>query len=83
MSSDRPTVVIPAKSAGVAILLTILLGPLGMLYSTIGGAIVMTLVALIVGIPTLGLGLLVVWPVCIVWSAMAARGYNRRIMRRR
>ena len=51
-------VVTPTKSTGVAILLTILFGPVGMFYSTIAGAIVMILVSLVVAVLTLGLGLI-------------------------
>ena len=73
-------VVTPTKSAGVAILLTVLFGPLGMFYSTIAGAIVMIVVSLLVGVVTLGIGLLLTWPVCIVWAAMAASSHNKKLL---
>jgi len=68
------------KSPGIAILLTILLGPLGMLYSTILGAVIMTLATLVVIIITYGLGLLITWPICIIWAAIAASNYNKKIL---
>ena len=74
------TVVTPTKSMGIAILLTVLFGPLGMLYSTIVGAIVMGLVSLIVGIVTVGLGLLITWPICVIWVAIATSNYNKNLM---
>lgn len=80
MNETKPTVVLTTKSPGIAILLTILFGPIGMFYSTIGGAIVMLLVSLIVGVVTLGFGLLITWPICILWAALAASSYNRKIM---
>ncbi|MFH1749117.1 MAG: hypothetical protein ABIG44_18960 [Planctomycetota bacterium] len=85
MNESKPTVtvVVSTKSPGIAILLTILFGPIGMLYSTILGAIVMFLVSLVVGILTLGLGLLFTWPICILWAALAASGYNRKILSQR
>lgn len=83
MNKVSPTVVVSAKSPGTAILLTILFGPLGMLYSTIPGAIVMFVLSLVVGIPTLGLGLLVIWPICVIWAAIAASSYNKRILANR
>jgi hypothetical protein len=67
------------KSMGVTILLTILFGPLGMLYSTITGAIVMVIVSVLVAIVTLGFGLLITWPVCIIWAAVATKNYNKNI----
>ena len=83
MNEGKPTVVVSTKSPGIAILLTILFGPIGMFYSTIGGAIVMLLVTLVVGLLTLGLGLLITWPICILWAALAASSYNRRVLAQR
>lgn len=37
----RPVVVTPTKSVGIQILLVIFLGPLGLFYSTIKGALIM------------------------------------------
>ena len=73
-------VVKSTKSPGVAILLTILLGPIGMLYSTIVGAVIMLVVNVVIGIVTLGFGLVLTWPVCVVWAAVAASSYNKRIL---
>jgi len=83
VNEGKPTVVVSTKSPGIAILLTILFGPIGMFYSTIGGAIVMLLVTLVVGLLTLGLGLLITWPICILWAALAASSYNRRVLAQR
>jgi len=74
-------VVKPVKSAGVAIILTVLFGPLGMFYSTIAGGIIMTILSLLVALFTLGLGLIITWPICIIWGALAASSYNKRITR--
>ena len=70
----------PAKSVGVAFLLTFLFGPLGMLYSTVTGALIMILVAIfggmLVGFVTLGFGWLafgpMVWIASIIWGCVAA-----------
>jgi len=80
MSQTPAVVVVPAKNVGIAALLTILFGPLGMLYSTVPGAIVMLLVSLVAGGITLGLGVVVTWPICILWGAIAAKNYNRKIL---
>jgi len=71
------------KSVGLAILLAFLFGPLGMLYSTVGGAIIMFLTNVVLGIMTLGLIWLLTWPVCVIWAAVAADSHNRSIHRRR
>ena len=72
----QPTVVTPTKSVGVSILLTIFLGPLGMLYSTIAGALIMFIVSVIGIIFTAGLSLIITWPICIIWGAVAVTDYN-------
>jgi hypothetical protein len=76
------TVVTATKSMGVSILLTVLFGPLGMLYSTVIGAVIMGVVSLLVGIFTLGFGLLITWPICIIWGAVATNTFNNELTSR-
>jgi hypothetical protein len=78
--APQAIIVMLPKSIGLAILLTVLFGPLGMLYSTIWGGVIMFIVALVVGIPSLGLGLIVVWPICIIWAAVAVNSYNKKLL---
>ena len=81
--NQQPTVVVMStKSVGVAIVLTFLLGPLGMLYSTVLGGLVMLVVSAVVGILTLGFGLVVTHPLCILWAAIAAHSHNQRLLSR-
>jgi len=83
-TADVPAVADP-KSVGVAFLLTLFFGPLGMFYSTVNGALIMTgalfVGAAIVFLVTLGIGVLVwvpaVWIVSIVWGCTAAREQSR------
>jgi hypothetical protein len=70
----------PRKSVGVAFVLTWFFGPLGMLYSTVSGALIMLAASVIgsifIGIVTFGLGLIVLWPLLwvtsIIWGCVAA-----------
>ncbi len=84
----------PEKSVGIAFLLTFLFGPLGMLYSTVVGALVMLGIEAIVTVvgwflvaATFGLGLVIlvppgyflIWVACILWGGcLAASGHNER-----
>ena len=68
------------KSLGLGLLLTFIFGPLGMFYCSICGAIVMCLVAAVMLFLTFGLGLLLVWPVCLVWTYLAVKRYNKKIL---
>ena len=91
-------VVKSTKSVGVGILLTLLLGPIGLFYSTIWGGIIMTFFpVLILGIMFLGIGtesefIMVIgglvsigyiffyWLICMIWSAIAIKQYNKNIL---
>ena len=82
MSTNMPgqtIIVYSPKSAGTAFALGLFFGPLGMLYSTGLGAVVMFVVTSLVAFFTLGFGLLVTQPVCAIWAAMAASSHNTRI----
>ncbi len=68
------------KSVGISIALTLFFGPLGMFYSTIIGAIIMSIISIIVGIFTMGIGLLVIWPINVIWAAIATNSYNKKLM---
>ena len=73
-------VVVPTKSAGLAIILAVIFGPLGLLYSTVTGAIVMFLVNIVVALVTVGFGLILTWPICGVWAAVAVNAYNKKLL---
>jgi len=68
------------KSVGVAFLLTFFFGPLGMLYSTVSGALIMLGIwlvgGIVVGIITLGLAWMIwvpaIWVASIIWGCTAA-----------
>lgn len=74
------TVVVQAaavKDPSIALLLTFFFGPFGMLYSTIAGGLVMIVVNLILVPLTVGLFLLISWPVQLIWAYKAAKAANR------
>ena len=88
MANEQPQriVVTPTKSMGVAILLTVLFGPVGMLYSTIWGGLIMigvSAVVALIGLLTLGFGYLLfffLWPIYIIWAAIATKSYNEKLL---
>src|SRR5262249_51238413 len=77
------------KSLGLSIALTLLFGPLGLLYSTVDGGLIMLGVSFLVGVLsifTCGLAsvlFFVTYRACIVWGALAVNSYNQQLMRRR
>ena len=72
-------VVSQPKSVLAAFLLTFFFGPLGMLYSTIIGGIIMIVVSIVVGFLTLGFGLIVTQIICLIWSIIAVNSYNNKL----
>lgn len=80
MKENKSTTVVVVqseKSMALSIILTFFFGPLGMLYSTITGGIIMMILSLIVGILTLGFGLFITWPIQLIWSCIAVSSHNR------
>ncbi len=71
---------VPTKSVGVAFLLSFFFGPLGMLYSTVMGGVIMIIVSGIVAVLTLGFGLLITQPICVIWAIVAANSHNKQVM---
>jgi hypothetical protein len=60
------------KSVLLSLVLTFFLGPFGMFYSTVTGALVMLVLYVVLGILTLGWALLVLHPIAVIWAAIAA-----------
>jgi uncharacterized integral membrane protein len=77
----QQTIVIVSKpkSVGVAFALAFLFGPLGLLYASIVGGIVMFILGIIISIVTLGFGLIFVWIACIIWAIVASNNANNKI----
>ena len=82
--SVRQIIVTPTKSIVISLILTFLFGPLGMLYSTIWGAIIMIVISIIMVTVTLGFGAFVVWsmiwPISMIWGALAVVFYNKKLI---
>jgi hypothetical protein len=75
-----PVVVTSEKSVGLAIVLAIFFGPLGMLYATVPGALIMLVITPVAAFFTLGLSLFVTWPICVVWAGVAASQHNQKLV---
>ena len=65
------------KSLGLAFLLALVLGPFGLIYSSVVGAIFMVTIALIIALVTMSWGVLLTWPVSIVWAVIATIAHER------
>ena len=80
-------VVTSTKSVGISIILTLIFGSIGMFYSTVKGALLMTLLTIVFAIviaasnPAALLALFpAMWLISIIWGAMAVKSYNKEIL---
>lgn len=64
------------KSVRTAVLLTVFFGPFGLFYVSPFAGMLMTFVTLVAGLFTVGIGLFLAWPVCILWAVAATAGHH-------
>ena len=69
-----------AKSVGVAFILSFLFGPLGLLYASVIGGIVMFLINLLFVFTFMWPLLIVSWIICIIWACIAADQANKNMV---
>ena len=69
----------PQKNVGVAILLTFFFGPLGLLYATVSGGLIMILVSILTAplVILFGIPQLAIWIGCMVWAGVAVTNLNQ------
>jgi len=65
---------------GVALALTFFFGPLGLLYASVLGAIIMIVLTIIIGILTLGIGFILGWIGSMIWAAVAVNRHNAKVL---
>ncbi len=72
-----------ARSPRTAVLLALILGPIGMFYATVTWAAIMLFMNIVFGLITYGLAILILWPVGarIAYKAVCAR--NQKLLRQR
>lgn len=79
-SHTSVTIVGNRKSVGAAFLLAFFFGPLGLLYASVTGGIVMFLLAFPLAFFTMGVGYLFIHIGCIIWAVVAANNQNNSLL---
>ncbi len=72
----------PLRSPIAALLLAIFLGPIGLIYSSIIGAIILIFLLLVSYGAHSMYALVLIWLLGCFWSVIAANRYNRRMMKK-
>jgi hypothetical protein len=71
----------PYKSVAGALLFSIVLGPVGLLYASFWGGVFMTLLGIVVISNKYVFPILLLWLTCAMWSVRAVELYNRKLDR--
>jgi len=67
------------KSMGLSIVLAAIFGPLGLFYSSIIGGFIMLVISFVGALITLGVSLIITWPLCILWAYLSTKRYNAKL----
>ena len=78
MNEEQKTLVLPFKNLAAALLFSVFLGPVGLLYATTVGGVIMIVLGCIVASSLLFVPMIIVWLVSCVWSVIAVNRYNKR-----
>lgn len=79
VSQTNIVIVGKAKSTGTAFILAFLFGPLGLLYATVPGGLIMIVLALILFFVLPLVGPIITWIVSIIWAVAAANAANSKL----
>lgn len=80
MSEERQEIsnpVLPFKNLAAALLFSVFLGPVGLLYASTVGGIVMIVLGFVVASSLLPVPIILVWLGSCVWSVVAVNRYNK------
>jgi hypothetical protein len=70
--TDHPLPPRAPTNVRTAVLLALFLGPLGLFYASTGGALFCLFLMVVLGLFTVGMGVIPVWLLCILWAYLAA-----------
>lgn len=73
------TTPLPYKSVAVALLFSVILGPVGLLYASFVGGLVMIPMSVVMISGHFYFLTLLIWLICCIWSVGAVEKYNRAL----
>lgn len=71
----------PFKNVAGALLFSVLLGPVGLLYSSVRGGIVMIILGFVAISSKLPVPIILVWLGACIWSVSAAERHNKKMLK--
>lgn len=73
---------LPLKNVAGALLFTVFLGPVGLLYASTMGGIIMIVIGFIVACAKFIVPIALVWLISCIWSVLAVNRYNRDLCKK-
>ncbi|MHB1947101.1 MAG: hypothetical protein ACYCQI_03170 [Gammaproteobacteria bacterium] len=80
-TSQKFKPMLPFKSVAGALLFSALLGPVGLLYSSVRGGVVMIILGFIVLSSQLFVPIALVWVGSTIWAVAATNKYNNKLLK--
>lgn len=73
---------LPFKSVAGALLLGLFFGPVGLLYATTWGGVVMLVLGIAIVPTKLPVPIAIIWLSCCVWGVVAANRFNQKLIQK-
>lgn len=73
--------ILPFKSVGITLLFCAILGPVGVLYSSVLGGVIMIILGFIVVSSKLIVPIILVWLISCIWGVAATNQYNKKLLK--
>ncbi|HVE44309.1 MAG TPA: hypothetical protein VNC84_04140 [Gammaproteobacteria bacterium] len=70
---------LPYKSVAAALLFSVILGPVGLLYASFWGGVSLIMLGIIVVSNKFIFPIILLWITCCIWSVGAVESYNKKI----
>lgn len=72
---------LPFKSVAAALLLSVLLGPIGLLYSSLWGGLILICLTIMFISHKFILPVIFIWIVSCIWGAASVEQYNKKLLK--
>ena len=80
IEKERPKPFLPLKSVAGTLLFSLFLGPIGLLYASTIGGIVMLVFGIVIVPTKLPVPIALIWIFSCIWSVIATNRYNKKII---
>lgn len=80
IDSKQQKLILPFKSVAGALLFSVVLGPVGLLYSSLWGGVIMITLCFAALSDKLNTAAMVFWIVSCIWAVAAVNRYNKKVL---